>query len=214
MNFAFYISSKATRLNNIIREKKGILNDTKVVISDSEENLYIKRELELLNIKFEYFKYKQLNKENDRNLMLSNFLMEKFDENNIDYIFVFGNHILKGDLLSKYKNRLINFHPSFLPSFKGINAIDQAIQTNAIIIGNTAHFINETLDGGPIIMQNAIFTQVFLKEGYDAILNEQIPMLEMIWKLLKENRISVENDKVKINGAIYDEVKYFPNVYV
>ena len=61
--------------------------------------------------------------------------------------------ILDGDLLVRYAGRIINIHPSLLPSFKGLNAPKQALEYGARIAGCTVHFVDASVDGGPIILQ-------------------------------------------------------------
>ena len=95
-----------------------------------------------------------------------------------DYLFVFGNAILKPSLINAFPYRLINFHPSLLPSFKGLEAIDQAIVANSAMLGNTAHFIDEGIDTGILITQTAMLTENF--ETYEDVLELQLPMLKLI----------------------------------
>ena len=64
--------------------------------------------------------------------------------------------ILNPEFVQKYKDKIINIHHSFLPAFIGANPYKQAYQRGVKIIGATAHFVNESLDEGPIIFQNTI----------------------------------------------------------
>lgn len=65
--------------------------------------------------------------------------------------------ILKGKkLLEGYKNRIINIHPALLPSFPGVDAQKQAFDYGAKVSGVTIHFVDESLDAGPIILQKAV----------------------------------------------------------
>ena len=66
--------------------------------------------------------------------------------------------ILSSDFVVQYSNRIINIHHSFLPAFVGSNPYRQAYERGVKIIGATAHFVNELLDEGPIIVQNVIPT--------------------------------------------------------
>lgn len=66
--------------------------------------------------------------------------------------------ILSPDFITKYPNRIINIHHSFLPAFIGANPYMQAYSRGVKIIGATAHFVNENLDEGPIIAQSVIPT--------------------------------------------------------
>ena len=66
--------------------------------------------------------------------------------------------ILSPEFISKYPNRIINIHHSFLPAFVGGNPYRQAYERGVKIIGATAHFVNDNLDEGPIIVQQVIPT--------------------------------------------------------
>jgi len=59
-------------------------------------------------------------------------------------------------LLGDFRNRIINIHPSLLPAFKGAHAIKDALEYGVKVFGVTIHFVDETLDGGKIISQQAI----------------------------------------------------------
>jgi phosphoribosylglycinamide formyltransferase-1 len=64
---------------------------------------------------------------------------------------------LKGKtLLEAYKNRIINIHPALLPSFPGVDAQKQAFEHGVKISGITIHFVDDHLDSGPIIYQEAV----------------------------------------------------------
>lgn len=64
--------------------------------------------------------------------------------------------IFPPSITSKYANKMINLHPSLLPSFKGKDAIKQAFEAGVKITGCTVHFVNDELDGGKIIDQKAV----------------------------------------------------------
>lgn len=64
--------------------------------------------------------------------------------------------ILSPDFISKFENRIINIHHSFLPAFKGASPYKQAFERGVKIIGASAHFVNSDLDEGPIIAQSVI----------------------------------------------------------
>jgi phosphoribosylglycinamide formyltransferase 1 len=115
-------------------------------------------------------------------------------------------------LLNKYNYRLINFHPSILPSYKGIAAIDQALGNNALLLGNTAHFVSEELDAGAIIMQSIMPAAEFT--DYDQVLNMQIPMLNQLVNWFAENRIEVTGNKVTVKGASYKLDSFIPNIEI
>jgi phosphoribosylglycinamide formyltransferase-1 len=64
--------------------------------------------------------------------------------------------VLSSGFIDAYRGRILNIHPSLLPSFPGLNAQQQALDHGAKISGCTVHFVDETLDGGPIIAQREV----------------------------------------------------------
>ncbi|MDD5006262.1 MAG: phosphoribosylglycinamide formyltransferase [Candidatus Omnitrophica bacterium] len=64
--------------------------------------------------------------------------------------------IVGKDILSEYKNRILNIHPALLPSFKGAHGIKDAFDYGAKVTGVTVHFVDERTDHGPIILQEAV----------------------------------------------------------
>ena len=208
MNIGFYVSGRATRLLHILqRNDSEINNSIKLVVSD-EENAILEGKLDNSNINYCCY-----SKEDYKdNIYFSNLLLEKMKKNKIVYLFVFGNNLLNGDILCQYHNKMINFHPSILPLFSGFNAIDRALEAHMTILGNTAHFIDNSIDNGPIILQNIISTDIFYKEGYEGVLKYQEDMFFTIYNLLKEKRITIENKKVIIKQSNSENCFYIPKV--
>ena len=64
--------------------------------------------------------------------------------------------LLSGWFTQKWQGKLVNIHPSLLPSFKGVNAQKQALEYGVKIAGCTTHFVTEEMDAGPIIAQAAV----------------------------------------------------------
>ena len=64
--------------------------------------------------------------------------------------------LLSKGFVQAFENRIVNIHPSLLPSFPGLNVQQQAIDHGVKISGCTVHFVNEDLDAGPIILQRAV----------------------------------------------------------
>jgi phosphoribosylglycinamide formyltransferase-1 len=67
--------------------------------------------------------------------------------------------VLSSDFIAAYRGRILNIHPSLLPLFPGLDAQKQALDQGAEVSGCTAHFVDETLDGGPIIAQRSVPVQ-------------------------------------------------------
>ncbi len=84
-------------------------------------------------------------------------LAEQIDQYEPDYIVLAKYmRVLNPEFVGRYPNRVVNIHHSFLPAFIGAKPYQQAYERGVKIIGATAHFINNELDQGPIIMQNVI----------------------------------------------------------
>ncbi len=108
--------------------------------------------------------------------------------------------ILGKPLLSAYKDRILNIHPALLPAFPGLHAQKQAYEHGVKVAGCTVHFVDETLDGGAIILQRC----VEVKEDdtdetlADKILEQEHKIYPEAVKLFVENRLKIEGRKVKI----------------
>jgi phosphoribosylglycinamide formyltransferase 1 len=64
--------------------------------------------------------------------------------------------LLSSEFVARFRNRVINVHPALLPSFPGIDALQQAIDHGSKITGVTVHFVDEGVDSGPIILQRPV----------------------------------------------------------
>ena len=76
---------------------------------------------------------------------------------NIDLVCLAGYmRVLSSEFIDAYRGRILNVHPSLLPSFPGLDAQKQALEHGVKWTGCTVHFVDETLDGGPIILQRVV----------------------------------------------------------
>jgi phosphoribosylglycinamide formyltransferase 1 len=84
-------------------------------------------------------------------------IIQQLQAMKIELVVLAGYMRLIGDtLLAAYKNKIINIHPSLLPSFPGKDAIGQAFRAGVRITGITVHYVDEGMDTGPIISQTEI----------------------------------------------------------
>jgi len=75
----------------------------------------------------------------------------------VELVVLAGYMKIVGDvLLAAYPKKIINIHPSLLPSFKGLHAQRQALEAGVKIAGCTVHYVDQTLDGGPIFLQDSV----------------------------------------------------------
>jgi len=84
-------------------------------------------------------------------------VLEVLERARPDYIVLAGYmRLLSASFVERWRNRILNIHPSLLPSFPGVDAQAQAIRHGVKISGCTVHFVDENLDAGPIILQRAV----------------------------------------------------------
>ncbi|MBI1882646.1 MAG: phosphoribosylglycinamide formyltransferase [Chlamydiae bacterium] len=132
-----------------------------------------------------------------------------------DYIHALQNHgvewvvlagymrVLKGDFFRAYKGKILNIHPSLLPAFRGLDAWRQALEAGAKITGCTVHFVDEGLDTGPIVLQEAVKV---LDEDTPETLHARLQKAEHrlypeALKLIAEGRILVKGRRVVIKNS-------------
>ncbi|WP_439956898.1 phosphoribosylglycinamide formyltransferase [Leptospira ryugenii] len=108
--------------------------------------------------------------------------------------------ILKPEFVRAFPNKIINVHPSLLPSFPGLDAQKQALEYGAKVTGCTVHFVEEGVDTGPIILQKSIVVQNNwgLGELSRAILQEEHKLLPLAIQLFCENKLKIKGRKVEI----------------
>lgn len=84
-------------------------------------------------------------------------ILEELKKLQVEFVCLAGYMRIVGNtLLSSFENKIINIHPSLLPSFPGVDAIGQALNYGVKVFGVTVHYVDQTLDGGKIISQAAI----------------------------------------------------------
>ncbi len=84
-------------------------------------------------------------------------IIKAFKDKNVEGIVMAGwMRIVTSTLINAFPNRLINIHPSLLPSFRGINAIDQALKEKVNITGCSVHIVNLKVDSGKLLIQAAV----------------------------------------------------------
>ncbi|HEX9341935.1 MAG TPA: phosphoribosylglycinamide formyltransferase [Thermoplasmata archaeon] len=108
--------------------------------------------------------------------------------------------IVTGYYIGEFRNRIMNIHPSLLPAFPGAHAPRDALAHGVRISGCTIHFVDETVDGGPIILQKAVSVlEDDTEETLAArILEQEHIFLPIAVRLFAEGRLKVEGRRVRI----------------
>ncbi len=133
--------------------------------------------------------------------------LELIDSYQVDLIVLAGClMIIPENVVRSYKNRIINIHPSLIPSFcgngfYGLKVHEEALARGVKVTGATVHFVDEGTDTGPIILQKS----VEVEESDTAEILQRRVMEQAEWvilpeavRLIAENKVIVENNKVKI----------------
>lgn len=106
--------------------------------------------------------------------------------------------------LSAFPQRIINLHPSLLPSFPGLEAQKQAWEYGVKVSGCTVHFVDEGLDTGPIIVQECvpIPPDCTFEQFTERLRRAEHKLLPLAIKLIAEGRVRVEGRRVTIKGGL------------
>jgi phosphoribosylglycinamide formyltransferase 1 len=138
-------------------EKREIMNVDKIlVISNRADSIGLQIAKNRLNVSTEIILNKNVTKEEfDKRLICTLKSYEVYPNNGLICLAGFM-QILGPFIVNMYKNRILNIHPSLLPSFKGIHAQKQAIDAGVKVSGCTVHFVNTLVDNGPILLQKCV----------------------------------------------------------
>ena len=181
---AVFVSGGGTNLQALIdAQKSGIIQSGEIalVISNNKDAYALTRASEN-GIASEVVLKKECGSQEAFEAKLCQIL----EENKIDLIVLAGfMSILSGDFTDKYPNRIINVHPSLIPSFcgkgfYGLHVHEAALEYGVKVTGATVHFVNEIPDGGQIIMQKAV---EILEDDTPETLQRRV-MEQVEWKIL------------------------------
>ena len=111
--------------------------------------------------------------------------------------------VIPPEMIAKYRNRMINIHPSLIPAFcgtgfYGLKVHEAALERGVEVVGATVHFVDEGTDTGPIILQKA----VKVKDGDTSKELQRRVMEKAEWKILPEAINLIANDKITVTDGI------------
>ncbi|MCP9440007.1 MAG: phosphoribosylglycinamide formyltransferase [Nitrospira sp.] len=130
-------------------------------------------------------------------------ILDILQQRDIELVLLAGYmKIVTSVLVNAYRNRMMNIHPSLLPSFPGLNGQKQALDWGCKLAGCTVHFVTEGVDEGPIILQAAV--PVFDDDTPDTlaarILVQEHKLYPRAVQLFAEGRLRIEGRRVYIDG--------------
>lgn len=118
-----------------------------------------------------------------------------------DFVLLAGYMLFLGPrLLKAYPNRIVNIHPSLLPSFRGLHAQAQALDAGVRWAGCTVHFVNEELDGGPILAQSVVEV---LDDDTEETLSARLLPIEHATYVKAVKRICEEPFEIRGNRVLW-----------
>jgi len=127
-------------------------------------------------------------------------VLQKYDVNPDNGLVCLAGYmrLLSPEFVRKYKMRIMNIHPSLLPSFPGLNSQKKALDHGVKVTGCTVHFVDEGLDSGPIIVQKHV--NVLEDDTYETLSDRILEQEHIIYpycvKLFSEKRLVIEGRKV------------------
>lgn len=141
-------------------------------------------------------------------------LLARFRHERIDYVLSYYTDFYSERFRRAYANRIINFHPSVLPAFKGIDGFAAAVAYPARLTGNTVELIENVMDEGKIVMQTVC--PIDLNQPIEAtrhrVFVQQCKALLQVVRWLQDGRISVSGRTVSVRGAAFDDIEYSPAI--
>jgi phosphoribosylglycinamide formyltransferase-1 len=131
-------------------------------------------------------------------------ILEILEQRDVELVLLAGYmKIVTSVLVNAYRNRMMNIHPSLLPSFPGLHGQKQALDWGCKLAGCTVHFVTEGVDEGPIIVQAAV--PIFDDDTPDTlaarILVQEHKIYPRAVQLFAEGRLRVEGRCVYIDGG-------------
>lgn len=131
-------------------------------------------------------------------------LLEALESYGVDLVVLAGYLVIVPEIvIKKYRNRIINIHPSLIPSFCGAGfyglKVHEAVLARGVkVTGATVHFVDEGTDTGPIILQKAVYVQ----EGDTPEILQRRVMEEAEWNILPEAINLIANDKIEVTDNL------------
>ena len=154
LNLGILISGRGSNMLNLVNaSQRGLINSKiKIVISNNNNSSGIDK-AKRKNIKTKIINQKDYESKKDFENALTNTLKNQ----NVDLVCLAGfMSILSKKFLKEWHRKVINIHPSLLPSFRGKNAVKQALENRVKTAGCSVHFVDEGIDTGEIISQEKV----------------------------------------------------------
>ena len=183
INISVFISGRGTNLKSLIKFTKQKKVKVKIsLIISSNKNAKGLNFAKKNNIKFIIINYKNKKKAETK-------ILKILKQNNIKLICLAGfMKILSKRIIKKFKNKILNIHPSLLPKYKGLNTHKKVILNKESFTGCTVHLVNSKLDSGKIILQKKI--KVLKKDNEKSLAKRLLKVENQLYPKALKNFIS------------------------
>ena len=195
---AVLASGFGSNLQAIIDQAQNLdINGEIVLVFSNNENAYVLERAKKYGIKSASFNPGQF----ESRQKYDKELLALLKNEKIDLILMAGYLLLIGpEIIKEFPRRIINIHPALLPSFKGIHGIRYAFDYGVKVTGVTVHFVDEELDAGPIISQEAVIIEEddTLETLEEKIHKTEHKVYSLAVKYFCDGRLLISGRKVKI----------------
>ena len=199
--FAVFVSGSGTNLQAIIdKVKEGYIpGEIALVVSDNKDAYALER-ARRAGIPTFCFDPKDYESREEYEKVI----IEELEKRGVEFIVLAGfMRVLTPFFVRRYKNRILNIHPALLPSFPGTHGVRDALNYGVKVTGVTVHFVDEGVDTGPIILQEA---EKVRDDDTEESLHQRLHEIEhrlypLAIKLFIEGKLEIEGRKVKIKGG-------------
>lgn len=207
MNIVVMVSGGGTNLQAIIDSvKNGQITNAEIAgVISNNKNAYALERARENNIPARYISPKDYDSREEFNEKL----LEAVDALSPDLVVLAGFLVvIPPAMIERYRNRMINIHPSLIPSFcgkgyYGLKVHEAALARGVKVVGATVHFVDEGTDTGPIILQKAVEVQ----QGDTPEVLQRRVMEQAEWKILPKAIDLIANGKVRVvdNRTVLEE---------
>lgn len=194
-NIAVLVSGNGTNLQAIIDKiKSGYLKVAIAAVVSNKDNVKALERARKNNIPAYFIDHQGIEREEHERK-----IVDILKKHNVQLMVLAGYmRLITPYFIRQYKNKIINIHPSLLPSFPGTQGYEDAFRYGVKVSGCTVHFVNEGMDTGPIIVQRVTYIQPndtlerFRERGL-RVEHEALPEAIKLWS---EGRVKIRKNKV------------------
>ena len=147
---AIFISGRGSNLKNLLKFSKTKKSPIIIDLVVSDKKAFGFKYADQYNVKKKIISFKKNKIAEKKSLIILN-------KRNIKFVCLAGfMKILSKNFIKKFKGKIVNIHPSYLPKYKGLNTSVRALRNNEKYSGCTVHYVSEKLDSGKIILQKKV----------------------------------------------------------